>query len=202
MAEVSFSMFGGGGGYSTEQEEECTTQFDTKIQEKSKFYVGGGAFEKDPEVWYKALTDDVGNITQLGSCTEIEPLFDLKIKKNFPEIEDIEEKAAHTQLLLTAAYCVNKCDRVKANGGYCENTPFDAIAPEDQIKKNGMEGGPNNYSAGEAVSECVPVPKSGFGGSKSDSLSTTAKYNALDCTWDEGLVRDYPEALTSIGAVA
>ena len=130
MAEVSYALFSASGGYSEQQEEECTEQFDSKSKEMSQFYVGGGAYETDPQEWYKKLTEDVESIAPLGSCTEIAPLFELMPTKNFPEINDIEEK----QLLLTEAYC----DRVTANGGYCEKNPFDG---EDQEEWGGGRAG-------------------------------------------------------------
>ena len=189
-------MFSGSGGYSEKLEEECTEQFDSQAEETSKFYVGGGAFKTDPEEWYQALTDDVGNIAPSGSGTEIAPLFEhmTMTKKNFPQIGYIEAKAAHIQLLLTEAYC----DRVAArSGGFCEKNP---LTPLHQIKKNGVEGGPNNENAGEVV---VGTNVYRFGGvNPFCHLSTASKYNALDGKWDAGSVNNYPEALRGIGAVA
>jgi len=75
-------------------------------------------------------------------------LFDIFTKTNFPEIEDIEDKATHMQLLLTD----DCCDIVHAEGvHYCEKNPFDAVEPEDQIKKGEVGPGPNNEYAGETV---------------------------------------------------
>jgi len=83
MAKVSFAKVSASGGYSKDQEEEYTEQFDSQSNETSQFYVGEGVCETDPQEWYKKLTDDVGNIAPLGRGTEIAPQFELMTKKNF-----------------------------------------------------------------------------------------------------------------------
>jgi len=164
MAKVSFGMFGAGisasTGFENDEQEEAYNEFNEKKEKEEEFYVGGGgAFIKDKVKWYAALTEDISNVAPLGFGTEIAPIFDLFTGKNFPEDPDIEAKADRMKELLTEAYC----DWVNEQGvDKCDKTPFD---PADQIKMDGLEGGPSNHGGVEVV---IGTKVYRFGGVGSD----------------------------------
>jgi hypothetical protein len=127
------------------------------------------------------------------------PISELMTAQYFPDDKDIAGKKDKMEKMLESY-----CEWLGENGKVCLLKPEDKeppAPPEDKVKMEDLEGGPDNGGAAEVA---IGTKVYRFGGYESgvDCVSTTSLYDAAMGKWDEAKVQQLPEARYDIGAAA